>query len=300
MYRTANGLLLITALTSCGGPQFNPRVLSGPLSPPELVRGAEAITVGTITSLQFRQAIHANVPLFPQLNDCLVPVRVTVSVENSLRGDVGSRQLDFASFGTVCGTTGPVESPQYGARGVFFLRKDSGHWRTLADYWRNGLPVLTGRHGNELLSGKPIEQAIAEILLTPGDDCSTRSLMRAVAMSTPESVALIGPRGTRRLLRPLLNHPDMHIRATACLWLNDLGDPSENEDCAHQSVAENLDAIVQQGFGGIPPGFAFDLGRLADFSDPATRTRAHLLLSFVKTATLAPPAPWPPLPAGLR
>jgi len=295
MCRKATGLLLITAFASCGSPQLQPRVLGGPLSTPELIKGAEIIIVGTITSITFGKVVHTSVPLFPQLNDCLVPVRISVSVENVLRGSIPNR-LNFEYFGTVCGTMGPVESPQGGSRSMFFLRNDSGRWRPLADYWRNRIPVLTGRHGNELLVGKPIEEAISEILLTPSDNYTTAGLVQALATATSESSSLIGPSATERLLVPLLNHSDMQVRVQACLELNAFG--NSFEDCARRLVDENLDLMARQGFGAISPGLAVDLERLANYSDPDTISRAQRLLPFSKIA--APPAPTPLLPPALR
>ena len=62
MWRVASGVLLIATLTSCGGPQPNPRILDGPIPTPELVQGADVIIVGTITSFQYGEKIHANIP----------------------------------------------------------------------------------------------------------------------------------------------------------------------------------------------------------------------------------------------
>ena len=161
------------------------------------------ILVGTMASITFGTAVRTNVP---QLNDCLVPVTVGVSVENVLRGSLSSH-LDFVYFGTLCATTGPVESPEIGSRSVFFLRKDSGHWRPLSDYWRNRLPVFTGKPDSDVMIGKPIEEAISEIILTPGASYSNAGLVQALATLTPESASLIGASATAGLIRPLLGHP---------------------------------------------------------------------------------------------
>jgi hypothetical protein len=58
-------------------------------------------------------------------------------------------------------------------------------------------------------------------------------------------------------------------------------------------VGENLDLIAQQGFGAILPGFAVDLERLANYSDPDTLSRARSLLPFSKIAAMAATYPYP-------
>ena len=184
--RTA-ALLLIAVLASCSRPPLKPRILNGPLPTTELINDAELIVVGTMTSLTFGKPIHMNIP---NLSDCLIPVRVSVSVENVLRGSVTAK-LSFDIPQPNCGTSGPVESPRLGTRSVFFLRKDAGRCIRLADYWMNRIPVYTGRHSNEFLLGKPIEQAISELLLTAGIGCSTKQLEEALGLSMPISSALI-------------------------------------------------------------------------------------------------------------
>lgn len=284
--------------TSCGGTRREPRVLDGPLPTADLIKDAEAILVGTVTSLTFGETTRQSVPLFPQLRDCLVPVRAGVSVENVLRGSVPGG-LEFEYFGTVCGTSGPVELLKHGSRSVFFLQRDSGRWRPLADYWRNRLPVYTGRHSDQFLAGKPIEQAISELLLTPGAGYSPEGLAYALAASTPEAASLIGRLATAQLISPLLSHTDLRVRIQACLQLTESGNAFG--DCASRIVGENLDLFAREGFSSaVPPGLTFDLERLTAYSDPDTRSRAERLLPFFRIAATVPPLAAPPLPAGLR
>lgn len=51
--------------------------------------------------------------MFPQLDHCLIPVRVTVSVENSIKGSVRPGLFKYYYFGSDCGTMGPVENPSF-------------------------------------------------------------------------------------------------------------------------------------------------------------------------------------------
>ena len=291
--RTA-ALLLIAVLASCSRPPLKPRILNGPLPTTELINDAELIVVGTMTSLTFGKPIHMNIP---NLSDCLIPVRVSVSVENVLRGSVTAK-LSFEYLGPNCGTSGPVESPRLGTRSVFFLRKDAGRWRPLADYWMNRIPVYTGRHSNEFLLGKPIEQAISELLLTAGIGCSTKQLEEALALSMPISSALIGLPATDQLLKPYLNHPDLRVRAQACHDLN--GSGASTEDCASRLIRENLDIVDKRGFEAVPPGVVLDLQQLVSYADPATRDRFTAVLPFFKDPAMDLRMPPPLLPPTLR
>jgi hypothetical protein len=292
--RTAATLLLIAEFASCSRPSLKPRILDGPLPTAELIRSADVIVVGTMTSLILGKPIHTNIP---NLNDCLVPAWVNVSVENVLRGSVPT-SLEFEYFGSNCGTSGPVESPQLGSRSVFFLRRDSEVWRSLADYWMNRIPVYTGRHAHEFLVGKPIEQAISEILLTPGAESTTVGLIEALTLSAPMSSSLIGPVAVEQLLKPYLSHPDMGARVRACGELNGFGDSSE--DCASRLVGENLDLIAKRGFGAIPPSLVLDLEQLSNYAESNTRGRFRTVLPFLKDAGMAPPVPAPLVPPALR
>jgi hypothetical protein len=126
--RSLASLMAVLVLASFGEPRLVPHVRQGPLGTSELIRRADAILIGTITTLEFGDRIHTEVAGMPGLTDCLLPVRVTVSVEHVLRGDTGPGPLDYQYFGAACGTMGPVESPHPDTRSIFFLRKQLGRW----------------------------------------------------------------------------------------------------------------------------------------------------------------------------
>jgi hypothetical protein len=128
MRRMGRSLALISVvlLASCNRPALVPRIGPGPLSTTDLVRRSEIIVVGSITNFKFGERVDAQIPLFPDLDHCLIPVRVTVSVENSIKGNVPAGPLVYYYFGSVCGTMGPVESPSRHPRSIFFLRRERG------------------------------------------------------------------------------------------------------------------------------------------------------------------------------
>jgi hypothetical protein len=100
-------------LFSCGAPRFRPQV--GHYPDPELIGRAEAIVVGTVTSLKVTDEIR--------LKECLVLIRAGVVVENVLKGHLSNAWVDYYYFGPWCATTGPVESLQLGSRNVSSCEK---------------------------------------------------------------------------------------------------------------------------------------------------------------------------------
>lgn len=299
MTRGLTALAVCLALTSCRNTELRPRIISS-LGIPELLTRAEVIVVGAVKSVSFGRHAVSSVPSVPGLNDCLVPTRVTVVIENVVRGSVPS-VLDFVYFSSICAMVGPVESINIGARSVFFLVSEQGHWRPLTDYWMARIPVLTGRHNQSLLRGKSVPEAISEILLTPGDRPSAEALVHALAVSTSESFALVGGTATARLLRPFLSHPDLHVRVRACLALKHVAGGAEGGDCAPRLVIETIEHIERRGFA-MNWGLAPDAEELVDFyvHEPALTLHAKRVFLLAREAAMLPAAPAPPVPSALR
>ena len=149
------GAPFVITLASCGPPRFQPHIAQ--LTNRELIERAEAIFIGSIHKLRVED--QSRTP------ECLVLVCVDVQVENVLKGDVSGGYLEYFYFGPWCGTTGPVESLQLSSRSVFFLHREQDRWRTLGDYWRNRIPVLSGRHPDRAVTGRVTAAAIADVLL---------------------------------------------------------------------------------------------------------------------------------------
>lgn len=197
----------------------------------------------TIRDFKVSQKAQAHVPRFPQLDGCLVSVRVTFSVENVLRRSLLPGPLDYYYFGTLCGTMGPVEN-LFPPRNVFFLRKQQGHWTAIEDYWMNRIPVRGGRHSDNLGRGKSGEDAIPEILLTPETDTQPRLLLCRFSDEGNNATVLLGAAGARRLIVPLLNHPDLNVRAEACIALERDSGPWS---CTGPALPTGLDRLAAGG-----------------------------------------------------
>ncbi|HEY2844342.1 MAG TPA: hypothetical protein VGJ09_11855, partial [Bryobacteraceae bacterium] len=158
-----------------------------------MIRRADVIVVGTIARL--------DVAAKPAEGQCSVLLRVELLVENVLKGSASEQSLDYYYFGPFCGIAGPVESLELGSRSIFFLNKDQGYWRAVADYWRNRLPVASGSHASEFNPGKSIEQAIAEVLLIPGDRYSASGFASAIQTeAAPTARSLAGSTHANQLL----------------------------------------------------------------------------------------------------
>ena len=282
MNRMRRGLILAGSLlfAACGKPALMPRVGSGPLPTTELISRADAIFVGSITAFRFANRVHARVPLFPQLNDCLVPVRVTVSVENVLRGSASTGALTFYYFGTLCGTMGPVENPSTNPRSIFFLRQEHNQWRAIEDYWTNRVWVFSGRHPDSLIRGKTVEQAIPLILLTPGEGFSAEKFASpGLVMGHSDAIQLLGEVAARRLITPIMKHPDPYVRCEACITLES---HDGLWDCAGPVLAPILDRLASGDSAWITPGILSDIQVIVNHADRRVQWRAKHLLPAIR------------------
>jgi len=290
MTRRLTGLMFVGLLASCA-PTFSPRIGAGPLEVTELVRRSDAIVLGTIASLVVARE--------PRNGECFALIRVRVSVENVLRGVPPSGTLDYYSFSPWCGFVGPVEVPHSGERNVFFLRKDSGRWRTIEDYWRSQVRVFSGRHPSSLIENEPIGEAIARILLTPGDGYSSEGLAVGVMQGTGIASMLVGD-GVQPLLEPLLAHSDFSVRVASCAELNSIRQLEGIWPCANAIVPEFLDQFSREKLpwstSQVPPL----LEMLAGHADPPTCARAEELFPALRAFLARPGPPELKLPRGLR
>jgi hypothetical protein len=288
--RRSHILLNVFLFASCNRPAPVPKVGSGPLATTDLIRHSEVIFVGSISSFKFGQRVHAYIPLFPELNDCLVPVRVTVSIENVLRGGLRPGALDYYYFASVCATTGPVEDPASHRRSIFFLRREHGRWRTIEDYWTNRLWIFSGRHSDDLIRGRTIYEAIPLVLLTPGEGFSAERFASELAWGTGPARELVGEAGARRLLTPLLKHPDLYVRCQACIKLEPHDGPW---DCAGPVLAAVLDRVVSGDSAWITPRIFSELQMLAGHADRTIQQRTKRLFPMMKIYS-GPPGSLPP------
>lgn len=292
MTRRLTGLMCVGLFGSCGAPRFSPRIGRGPLDVAELVKRSDAVVVGTIGPIAVARK--------PRIGDCSALIRVSVSLENVLRGHVPGRTLEYYNFSPWCGFVGPVDIPHSGERSVLFLREDSGHWRTIEDYWSNRLRVFSGGHPDSMVENQPIEEAIARILLTPGDGDSSEDFAVGVMQGSGIAVMLVGDDGALPLLEPLLAHPDFSVRVASCAELNSIKQPEGTWACANAIVPEFLDQFSR---GRLPWGTSHAppfLELVASHAEPSIRARAEEAFPALRAFLARPGPPELKLPRGLR
>jgi hypothetical protein len=143
--------------------------------------------------------------------------KVTVTPENVLRGRVRGRTIVFYFYMTLEGTIGAVNSLWFGERYVFFLTAENGTPRAIRDLAPSSIEVGTGRHKSvPFNAGAPIEERIAVLLLTPGDDdIRPRVFRRAGVGSVARALSWIGECRTAGLLRALSNDNSRVVRDAA-------------------------------------------------------------------------------------
>ena len=251
-----------------------------------MVQRADSIVVGTIVKL--------DIVAKPPEGSCLALMRVQLQIENVLKGSPSDQTLTYYYFGPWCGTMGPVESLHVNSRSIFFLRGEQGYWRALGDYWQNRLPVRSGRHPKAFGAGNPIERVIADVLLIPGEQYSAAAF--AMGIQTEASFTartLVGAARTDQLLRSLLIHPEMDIRAVACLVLKE---NQATDDCAAPILSWYLDRFARGDFTGISGSVVGRLDFLKAYVAPATRSQAEYLLFQARVATTLPGPPKVTLP----
>jgi len=267
-------MLLGILASSCGPPLLQPESAARP-SFEELVRHSDTIVVATSTQLTRTSR--------PGGDGCSNLMRLTVSVENVLAGKPPRRPFDDYYFSRRCGSSDYVELPKPGSRGIVFLRKEHGNWRTVADYW-GFIPVHSGRHPAKSLAGKSVEQQIAEVLLTPGDGYSPGEFSLD-GEARDAARALIGRDSTIKLIQSLLNHPDIRVRVAACVALA-RDDP--NGSCASRVLSAYLDRFEKGDFRGISRTLVIRLRALEGYAEPSVRSRAPYLLYEASAAVGLP------------
>lgn len=116
--------------------------------------------------------------------------RITLKVENVLRGNIKSATVSIYYLVNVGSNGGPPRLGMIGRSGIwrmgdreiFALRWNSGVLRTLRDTYPEGVEqVLTGAHPDYRPSpGEPVLQTVIDILLSKGRDCTDAQMSDAV------------------------------------------------------------------------------------------------------------------------
>jgi hypothetical protein len=126
--------------------------------------------------------------------------KVTVQVENVLRGDIESGTVSVFYLKNLYASDGPARMGVVGRGGqwrvgdrlIWFLRRDAGVLRTVLDTWAQcAKPVFTGSHVNyRPRPEETLAQMIVDILLDRGEGCSDQQMAEALSKSVPEGFDL--------------------------------------------------------------------------------------------------------------
>ena len=150
-------------------------------------------------------------------------VRVTLDVENVIRGELGRRRVPiyfYTPWGTV---SGEINSLRTGKRYVHFLMWDKGVLRAVRDVVRTSIRIYSGQHVRlPLTPDRPLGERLAMLLFVPGAELDpdefSAGLLDASAMGWNE----LGRFRTAQLLRGLLRNEHPQVRIAACEELSRL------------------------------------------------------------------------------
>lgn len=219
--RYALVILPVAWVLACGHiPKLEIRADS-PASTRELISKSPLIVVGravavTTVGPEVRSTDRHEYPLRLE--------RITVQVENILRGTYRSQEMVFYRYGWSADhpMVGPWGLIYPGQRNVFFVDVEDGTLRSIIDLYPAQIEVLSGVHSELGLSAKNgAEQSIAEILLTPGENLNADAFSRGLSATSVVAMNLIGRTGTLYLLKALLLSRHAVIREQACLAIAD-------------------------------------------------------------------------------
>lgn len=207
-------------LLACGcgfKDNFDPKMLRNTASL-GCFASAPVVMVGTIT-----QVDRVGRPRTARKGGTLLdPIRITVSVENVLRGTIERPTIEIFGFRysrDQSSFPGNPFHPRPGQRRLFLLRRESGRLRLYVDDVREGYApvVCSGRHPavDARLAGDP-GRAIAWILLTPGDGYDEREFGFNVTWYAWIAIAVTQDKPhVFSLLNAFKEAPDEHLRREA-------------------------------------------------------------------------------------
>jgi hypothetical protein len=156
--------------------------------------------------------------------------KVSVNVENVLKGNIPSQDVDIYYLTNI----GPIGGPhrlglrasvpggtwQIGDRELFFLRWDQTFLRPVCDISRTAVwQVYTGAHQTPK---QPLPKAIIDILLNPGSGATDQDMVKAMVRSLPYGLA---KDQTIEKLQQLAATAHPIVRRQACEILTSMGEP---------------------------------------------------------------------------
>jgi hypothetical protein len=206
-----------TILTAgCGSSVPRLDVISKNVTLENMIRDAPVIIIGEPKSGE----------LIGPIRDGRCLIKTTTTIENVLRGQIPGQTADFYFYTNCNGAwMRGWRLPQPHGRYVFFLMWDHGVLRSLRDFRKTAVEVTSGRHKDlPLSSEKLLEERLAVLLLTPGDDLNPALFSSGLLMADGFSGTL-GRWRTVKMLKALRTNPIRAVRIGACeeLTLNYMG-----------------------------------------------------------------------------
>ena len=172
-------------------------------------------------------------------NEWTIRCRVKVKVENVLQGEVTGTEVNIYFFiaAVSTGGSGVRFGFRKGYRDIFFLQRDYGELRLIADTYSNNsiVKVLSGAHPNfHRDPSGPVWDCITDLLLTRGVGVDDRQMTEAIhADSLSKEYA---PSELIKKLNQLAREETPAVRERACFYLQKLERPcpEPNRNLTHQ------------------------------------------------------------------
>ena len=184
------------------------------------IESSPIVIVGTIISDVLADRWTPRNPVPPELR------KVSVQVENMLRGDIKSKSVSIYYFITTGGYDGPPPLGYWslGERRIFYVKPDSGVLRMACDIVDHcTLPVLSGAHPlYKPDPAEPLNNALVDILFTRGEGVSDDLFAKGI-----EHAKLFGPPNQYIVtkLDLLASSSNPRIRSAVCAHLRYYGRP---------------------------------------------------------------------------
>jgi hypothetical protein len=203
-------------------------------------------------------------------------VRVSLSIENVLKGGIPADRTEFFYITAAGGYVGPPVmgfGSTHPLRFLLFLRQEQGRLRTFLDITTDCYAlVYSGAHpGFKGGNAEPLGDQFVDVLLTPGRGATEAGMVRSIFDEAPLEIS---PGYTVKKLLTLATSQPPLVRTAACLQFRDLvgglfkAEPAEAQALARElgvsrSDAERWGKLEDQN--GLPRNWwapALDFGKL--------------------------------------
>ncbi|MBI4473447.1 MAG: hypothetical protein HY646_12320 [Acidobacteria bacterium] len=185
----------------------------------QLRKDSELIVLGQTATVEYLGAIRnfENPPRAVRLQ------KVTLFVEYVLNGNA-TESLVFYRYAPVPSDLVKVPTPDRIfplERSIFFLVHEGRFLRSAVDVTNSRVPIVSSidLRGSGVPRNLPVEEQIAYLILTPGDDVDEEAFINRLRLNTSMIVEMMGLSRTLPFIKSLLKGPSEGISANACLIL---------------------------------------------------------------------------------